>query len=201
MVAPFDLTPERLIADRLAIHTQYPMRTPSTINSRTEFYRRNEISQAEPTIPLPFPLIPVIKKDPHVRGYSYAIAQSAISKALSGLSMFEAFALSYSNQSPITETEAATELPFLRVTCTNYPVYEPKSNMSAGFRGGEHWAIEVLLTPYNHREFVRRLMERRALPELRKWLEESASGPRDLKRQAKTCWYFVPTNEIEWMDA
>ena len=39
----------------------------------------------------------------------------------------------------------------LRVTYTNYPVYEPRPGSQTKPQGGERWALEVLPTPADQR--------------------------------------------------
>lgn len=89
----------------------------------------------------------------------------------------------------------------LRVTYTNYPVYEPRT--SAGTRmpqGGERWAIEVLPTPAESREFIQGLIKERGLPLMREWLTGADCPTPESRRTAKACWFVIETNLVKWID-
>jgi hypothetical protein len=100
-----------------------------------------------------------------------------MSEALARLPMSDHFALRYSNRTPIfTMPQPLKVFPMLRITYTNYPVYEPRPGATArSFQGGEHLAIEVLPTPFEQREFIQKVILEKAVPLLREWLSNRLS--------------------------
>jgi hypothetical protein len=111
--------------------------------------------------------------------------------------MFDNMSMSFSTRTPILAGGGITELLLLRLTYTNYPVYESSSGDSL-YRGGERWALEVLCTPYAHRAFIQTLCVERALPQLRQWLCDEDALPRDRRRMRRTCWYRIADGELSW---
>ena len=149
------------------------------------------------------PRIPVLGKSPHPPGFSYPLGASAISECLTGLPMFDRFTLRYSNRSPIfTMTRPLKGFPMLRLTYTNYPVYEPRPGTVTRIpQGGERWAIEVLPTPAETREFIQAQIKEKALPQLREWIMSTeAQQQADLRRMAKACWFVIDTQLVKWID-
>jgi len=148
------------------------------------------------------PRIPVLGKNAHPIGFSYPLGASAISEALAGLPMFDRFTLRYSNRTPIfTMPQPLKGFPMLRITYRNYPVYEPRLGATArSFQGGEHWAIEVLPTPFEQREFIQKAILERAVPLLREWLSGAELPTGNVRRMAKACWYVVETDLVKWID-
>jgi hypothetical protein len=116
--------------------------------------------------------------------------------------MFDRFTLRYSNATPILEMQQpAKGYPVLRVTYTNYPSYESRpGGASRPLQGGERWAIEVLLTPFEHREFIQNTILERALPLLRGWLTGPESPANNVRRMTKSCWYAIDSNLVKWID-
>jgi hypothetical protein len=153
--------------------------------------------------PVFLPRIPVFGKSPHPLGFSYPLGASAMSDALAGLPMFDRFTLRYSNRTPIfTMARPLQGFPMLRITYTNYPVYEPRpGTMVRSSQGGERWAIEVLPTPFDQREFIQRVILERAVPLLREWLTGPDLPRSDVRRMAKACWYVIETDLVEWIAA
>ena len=90
----------------------------------------------------------------------------------------------------------------LRLTYTNYPVYEPRPGTVTRIpQGGERWAIEVLPTPAETREFIQAQIKEKALPQLREWIMSTeAQQQADLRRMAKACWFVIDTQLVKWID-
>jgi hypothetical protein len=146
------------------------------------------------------PRIPVLGKSPHPIGFSYPLGASAMSEALAGLPMFDQFTLRYSNRTPIFTMQPPLKgFPMLRVTYTNYPVYESR-DPSHRSQGGKRWHVEVLPTPFEHREFIQGVILERALPLLREWLTSEDLPTPDVRRMAKACWYASETGLVKWID-
>jgi hypothetical protein len=144
--------------------------------------------------------IPVLGKSPHPSGLSYPLGAGAMSEALSGLPMFDRFTLRYSNRTPIYTMQPPLKgFPMLRITYTNYPVYESRDPSQCS-QGGERWHIEVLPTPFEHREFIQRVILERAVPLLREWLTSENLPASDVRRMAKACWYMIETGLVKWID-
>jgi hypothetical protein len=125
-----------------------------------------------------------------------------MSEGLQGLPMFDRFTLRYSNRSPIfTMPRPLKGFPMLRITYTNYPVYEPRPGSATRLpQGGERWAIEVLPTPAESREYIQTQIREKALPQLREWLTGPEVAGADLRRMAKACWYVIDTHLVKWID-
>lgn len=150
--------------------------------------------------PVFLPRIPVLGKSPHPTGFSYPLGASAMSEALAGLPMFDRFTLYYSNRTPIfTMVQPLKGFPMLRITYTSYPTYQSRGSTHR-FQGGERWAIEVLPTPFDHREFIQKVILEQALPLLREWLASSDLPGSDVRRMAKACWYAVETGLVKWIE-
>jgi hypothetical protein len=150
-------------------------------------------------IPVLLPRIPVLGKSPHPIGFSYPLGAGAMSEALAGLPMFDRFSLRYSNRTPIfTMSPPLKGFPLLRITYTNYPVYEPRG--STHFQGGERWAIEILPTPFDHREFIQKVILEKAVPLLREWLTGPDLPTSDVRRMAKACWYVIESGLVKCID-
>lgn len=156
----------------------------------------------ESTDPAFIPRIPVLGKSPHPPGFSYPIGASAIGETLMGLPMFDRFTLRYSNRTPIFTMERPFKgYPLLRVTLTNYPVYEPRPGSTSRIpQGGQRWAIEVLPTPAESREFIQAQIREQAMPMFREWITGPDAPPSDIRRLAKACWLVVETNLVKWID-
>jgi len=155
-----------------------------------------------PVDPVFIPRIPVLGKSPHPPGFSYPIGASAIGEGLMGIAQFDRFTLRYSNRSPIfTMPRPVKGFPMLRVTYTNYPVYEPRPGTITRLpQGGERWAIEVLPTPAESREFIQGIIKERGLPLLREWLAGPECPTPESRRTAKACWFVIETNLVKWID-
>jgi hypothetical protein len=146
------------------------------------------------------PRIPVLGKAPYPIGFSYPLGASAMSDALAGLPMFDRFTLSYSNRTPIfTMPQPLKGFPMLRITYTNYPVYEPRGS-TRRFQGGERWAIEVLPIPFEQREFIQALILEQATPLLRDWLTGPDLPGSNVRRIAKACWYVIEIGLVKWIE-
>jgi len=146
------------------------------------------------------PRIPVLGKSPHPIGFSYPLGASAMSEALAGLPMFDRFTLRYSNRTPLFTMQPPSKgFPMLRITYTNYPVYEPRDS-SHRFQGGKRWHIEVLPTPFEHREFIQGVILEKAIPLLREWLTSEDLPTDDVRRMAKACWYVGEAGLVKWID-
>jgi hypothetical protein len=89
--------------------------------------------------------------------------------------------------------------PMLRITYTNYPVYEPRGS-TRRFQGGERWAIEVLPIPFEQREFIQALILEQAAPLLRDWLTGPDLPGSNVRRMAKACWYVIETGLGKWIE-
>jgi hypothetical protein len=151
-------------------------------------------------MPVFVPRIPVLGKSPHPIGFSYPLGASAMSEALAGLPMFDRFTLYYSNRTLIfTMPPPLKGFPILRITYTRYPVYESRGS-TRRFQGGERWAIEVLPTPFDHRELIQKVILEKAVPLLREWLTGPDLPTSDVRRMAKACWYVVETGLVKWID-
>ncbi|MEO8352494.1 MAG: hypothetical protein ABI680_12230, partial [Chthoniobacteraceae bacterium] len=111
------------------------------------------------------------------------------------------FALRYSNRTPIfTMPRPWRAFPMLRLTYTNYPVYQPRANaLSQTPQGGERWALEVLPTPAEERLEFQRLLIEIGLPELRDWLQGSDLPAPDVRRTIRACWFVVETDAVKWV--
>jgi len=155
-----------------------------------------------PLEPVFIPRIPVLGKSPHPPGFSYPIGASAVGEGLMGLPQFERFTLRYSNRSPIfTMPQPIKGFPMLRVTYTNYPVYEPRAGSASRFpQGGERWALEVLPTPAESREYIQAQIKERGLPLLREWLTGDGCPNGEQRRTAKACWFVIETGLVKWID-
>ena len=152
--------------------------------------------------PVFLPRIPVLGKSPHPPGFSYPLGASAVSEALQGIPTFDRFTLRYSNRTPIfTMPRPLKGFPMLRVTYTNYPVYEPRpGTMTRLPQGGERWAIEVLPTPAEQREYIQKIILEQAMPLLREWLAGPDAPLPDVRRTAKACWYVIESHLVKWID-
>jgi hypothetical protein len=152
--------------------------------------------------PVFLPRIPVLGKSPHPPGFSYPLGASAMSEALNGLPMFDRFTLRYSNRTPIfTMPRPLKGFPMLRVTYTNYPVYEPRPGSSnRAPQGGERWAIEILPTPAEQREFIQKVILEKGVAQMREWLMGTDLPGPDVRRMAKACWYVIDTGLVKWID-
>jgi hypothetical protein len=152
--------------------------------------------------PVFIPRIPVLGKSPHPPGFSYPIGASAMGEGLMGLPMFDRFTLRYSNRTPVFNMANPIKgFPMLRVTYTNYPVYEPRPGSPSRLpQGGERWAIEVLPTPAESREFIQAQIKERAIPQFKEWILSSEAPTPDVRRMARACWYVVETNLVKWID-
>jgi hypothetical protein len=152
--------------------------------------------------PVFLPRIPVLGKSPHPPGFSYPLGASAMSEALQGLPMFDRFTLRYSNRSPIfTMPRPLKGFPMLRITYTNYPVYEPRPGSASRIpQGGERWAIEVLPTPADQREYIQKLILEKAVPLLREWLLGPDVPTAESRRAAKACWFVIENQLVKWID-
>jgi hypothetical protein len=155
------------------------------------------LSADSPSFP---PRIPVLGKSPHPIGFSYPLGASAMSEALAGLPMFDQFTLRYSNRTPLFTMQPPLKgFPMLRITYTNYPVYESRGS-SHRFQGGKRWHIEVLPTPFEHREFIQGVILEKAIPLLREWLTSEDLPTSEVRRMAKACWYVSETGLVNWID-
>jgi len=145
--------------------------------------------------------IPVLGKSPHPPGFSYPIGASATSEALLGVPQFARFTLRYSNRTPLfAMTRPWQAVPMLRVTYTNYPVYEPRAGAaSRALQGGERWALEVLPTPAEERLEYQRILLENGLPALREWLLGGEMPAPDVRRIIRACWLVVETGEVKWV--
>lgn len=90
----------------------------------------------------------------------------------------------------------------LRITYTNYPVYEPRPGTVTRLpQGGERWALEVLPTPAESREFIQGILKEKGLPLLREWLGgPDCPNSENARRTAKACWFVIETNLVKWID-
>jgi len=116
--------------------------------------------------------------------------------------MFDRFTLRYSNRTPIfTMPRPLKGFPMVRVTYTNYPVYEPRpGTMTRLPQGGERWAIEILPTPAEQREYIQKVIVEKAMPMLREWLTGPEAPDPEVRRTAKACWYVIETHLVKWID-
>jgi len=136
--------------------------------------------------------IPVIEKMPSSSGFSYPISASALSAPLRDLPMYSSMVLRYSNQTPILKMESPLrEFPLIRITGTHYPTYKSDPR-----QGGLRYMIEVLLTPYNHREFIKGVIVEKALPLLRELLRGPEHPVALGGRVVAEFWYEVGTNVV-----
>jgi hypothetical protein len=151
--------------------------------------------------PLEAPRIPVLGKSPHPPGFSYPVGASAIAEALLGVPQFGRFTLRYSNRTPLfTMPRPWRALPVLRVTYTNYPVYEPRpGSFSRMPQGGERWALEVLPTPAEQRLEFQQVILDKALPDFREWLNGPELPPPDARRAIRACWFVIDTGVVKWV--
>ena len=116
--------------------------------------------------------------------------------------MFDRFTLRYSNRTPIfTMPRPLKGFPMMRVTYTNYPVYEPRAGSATRLpQGGERWAIEVLPTPAEEREYIQKVILEQAMPLLKEWLTGPEAPDPESRRAAKACWYVIENHLVKWID-
>ena len=151
--------------------------------------------------PLDTPRIPVLGKSPHPPGFSYPLGASAVSEALLSVPQFERFTLRYSNRTPLfTMARPWKAVPMLRVTYTNYPVYEPRASAASRVpQGGERWALEVLPTPAEQRLEYQQLLLEKGLPSFREWLLTGEMPKPDVRRTIRACWLVIDTGAVKWV--